>query len=252
MRSLTRGGDLRLGAWEELSAVVRRARAPTIELADAAPPVRRYFDRALGTEPRPAVAAVLQMTGQIKIGRWLPFRARQLLAPRHGSVWQARIAGIISGGDRYVAGAGGMDWRLFGLAPVMRASGLDVSRSSAERAAGESIWIPAAIPPPSATWIADDATHVRVQLDVDGHEVTIRHVLDGLGRLRSSSFDRWGDPDKTGRWRPVPFGVEVTAERTFEGITIPSQGRAGWHFGTDRWTEGEFFRFTITKYRTWP
>lgn len=167
-------------------------------------------------------------------------------APRHGTVREARIAGVISGSDRSVSGVGGTDWRLLGLATVMRASGADVSRSSAERAAGESVWVPGALPPTSATWIADDDTHVRVQLDVDGHELTLRHVLDGNGRLRSSSFDRWGDPDETGRRRSLPFGVEVTAERRFADVTVPSQGRASWHVGTDRRPEGECFRCTIT------
>src|SRR5688572_18375425 len=96
-------------------------------LTDAAPPVRRYLNRALGSEPQPAAGAVLKMTShQGRSG--LPFRARQLLAPRHGTVWQARIVGIISGSDRYVSGVGGMDWRLFRLATVMPASGADVSR----------------------------------------------------------------------------------------------------------------------------
>jgi hypothetical protein len=35
-------------------------------------------------------------------------------------------------------------------------------------------------------------------------------------------------------------------EATFGGLTIPSQLRIGWHFGTDRFEpEGEFFRCTI-------
>jgi hypothetical protein len=52
--------------------------------------------------------------------------------------------------------------------------------------------------------------------------------------------------------RAAAFGVEVTTERTFGGVTIPSSGRAGWHFGTDRWAEGQFFRCTITRYDIVP
>jgi hypothetical protein len=67
-------------------------------------------------------------------------------------------------------------------------------------------------------------------------------------RVRSVVFDRWGDPDNTGTWGHHPFGFEVTGFSTFDGVTIPSAGRAGWFYGTDRWDEGEFFRAEITDY----
>jgi hypothetical protein len=39
----------------------------------------------------------------------------------------------------------------------------------------------------------------------------------------------------------------VTTYRTFDGLTIPSAVRFGWFFGIDRWLDGEFFRYEITK-----
>jgi hypothetical protein len=60
-------------------------------------------------------------------------------------------------------------------------------------------------------------------------------------------FDRWGDPDGTGTWDLHPFGGEVTAYATFGGLSVPSAGRFGWFFGTDRWSQGEFFRYRITE-----
>lgn len=60
------------------------------------------------------------------------------------------------------------------------------------------------------------------------------------------TFDRWGDPDGTGQFGVHTFGGEFTAHATFDGVTIPSQGRLGWHDGTNRWHEGEFFRYRIT------
>lgn len=35
-------------------------------------------------------------------------------------------------------------------------------------------------------------------------------------------------------------------ESTWAGYTIPSRLRIGWHFGTDEFEDGEFFRATIT------
>jgi hypothetical protein len=42
------------------------------------------------------------------------------------------------------------------------------------------------------------------------------------------------------------FGGDFSADATFDGVIIPSGGRLGWHYGTDRWSEGEFFRYSIT------
>lgn len=74
------------------------------------------------------------MRGHIKIGRWLPFRARQVLNPHHGFVWAVRTAGVISGSDRYTDAAGGQDRKLAGPLIVMHADGPNVSRSAAGRA----------------------------------------------------------------------------------------------------------------------
>jgi hypothetical protein len=52
------------------------------------------------------------------------------------------------------------------------------------------------------------------------------------------------------RWihHPDPLPRRRRSGRS-TGVTIPSSGRVGWHFGTDRWPDdGEFFRFTITRY----
>jgi hypothetical protein len=40
--------------------------------------------------------------------------------------------------------------------------------------------------------------------------------------------------------------VSVEAERSWQGVTIPSAFRAGWWWGTDRQDTGEFFRAEIT------
>jgi hypothetical protein len=29
-------------------------------------------------------------------------------------------------------------------------------------------------------------------------------------------------------------------------VKVPSAGRIGWFYGTNRWSEGEFFRFQLT------
>ncbi|MGE3449156.1 MAG: DUF6544 family protein [Microbacteriaceae bacterium] len=241
--------------WERLErlAAHRGGSAPfdPQRLAALPPASRRYLEAAVAAGTPLAVGARLTMRGSIKLGRWLPFRARQLLVPALGTVWVARVAGVISGSDRYVAGEGGMDWRLLGLVRVAHADGPDVSRSAAGRAAGESIWAPTAIAR-DCTLTDDGPDGVRVEVAVDGQPVLVEHRLDDAGHITSSSFLRWGDPDDTGTWSPHPFGVEVTGHRTFGGVTIPDRGRAGWHHGTERWEDGIFFRYEITGYELLP
>jgi hypothetical protein len=44
----------------------------------------------------------------------------------------------------------------------------------------------------------------------------------------------------------------VSRYATFDGVTIPSAGRMGSFYGTERWGEGEFFRFQITDLKLIP
>lgn len=190
------------------------------------------------------------MRGSIKLGgRWFRFRARQIESPHRGFLWTARVGGVIFGSDRYAGGMGVMDWRIFGVLRVAHAEGDDVSRSAAGRGMAEAIWVPTALLPRfGVRWEADDDSHVRAHYRLGSTEATLRCTLDSGNRIHSAVFDRWGDPDNTGNWRALPFGFEATAYSTFDGVTIPVAGRAGWYYGTERWPAGEFFRLKISKY----
>ena len=121
-------------------------------------------------------------------------------------------------------------------------------RSAAGRAAGEAIWVPTTLLPRfGIRWTALDDHHLVARYDVDAVEIQAHYSIDVDGRLLSMVFDRWGDPERSGTWGQHPFGGEITASTTFEGLTIPSAGRFGWFFGTDRWCDGEFFRYQITE-----
>ena len=37
----------------------------------------------------------------------------------------------------------------------------------------------------------------------------------------------------------------MTQHETVGGVTIPTRGTVGWHFGEPRWQSGEFFRFHV-------
>jgi hypothetical protein len=220
------------------------------ELGGLPEPVQRHLATAIAPGTPLALSARLRMRGTIKVGRWLPFRAHELLAPHQGFVWAARAAGVIAGSDRYVDGAGGMDWRLAGLITVLHADGPDVSRSAAGRAGAEAMWVPTAlIPRFGVHWSASDSDQVTAEYQIGDIPLKVRYQLDRGGRISWFVFDRWGDPDGDGTWAWHPFGGEITGYASFDGVTIPAAGRVGWFFGTDRWPGGEFFRYQITDLR---
>jgi hypothetical protein len=210
-------------------------------------PARRWLSHAI--EPGTPLwgRAELTMHGQIKLGRWRPFTARQVLAPPDGYLWAAtaRLAGLpVTGYDRLSSGAGEMRWRLLRLIPVLNAEGPDITRSAYGRLAGEIALIPTAFR--HAAWSRSEHPNTAVatwQFGDDTESAELR--VERSGRLAEIRVNRWGNPggEPFGRY---PFGVRVEAESRFGGITIPSVLRAGWWWGTERQQEGEFFRAEIT------
>ena len=94
-------------------------------------------------------------------------------------------------------------------------------------------------------WAAPAGDRVTAAFAVGETPLELELRLDGAGRIVSLQFDRWGDPGD-GRFGWHRFGGEITGYAGFAGLTIPSAGRLGWFHGSDRWEQGEFFRYRIT------
>jgi hypothetical protein len=210
-------------------------------------PTRRWLCHAIAPGTPLWSSVELTMRGRIKLGRWRPFTARQVLSPPGGYTWAAtaRLAGLpVTGYDRLSSGAGEMRWRLLRLIPVLTAAGPDITRSACGRMAGEIALIPTAFR--YAAWTHGEHANTAVATwqfgdDTESAELRVAHS----GRLAEIGVNRWGNPGGApfGRY---PFGVRVEAEARFGGITIPSVFLAGWWWGTERQPEGEFFRAEIT------
>jgi hypothetical protein len=172
----------------------------------------------------------------------------QRLTPADGFVWAATarlLALPVTGFDRYTRGAGQMRWRLLSALPVMSADGDDVTWSAAGRHAGELLLAaPAAALGAQLTWqpVDGDRVTARVCVGGDTHDVTLTIAADGA--LAALHMTRWGNPGSEG-FGAHGFGADLHGEATFDGFTIPREITAGWHYGTDRWPEGQFIRYTI-------
>ncbi|MEX5299763.1 hypothetical protein RCG67_13410 [Kocuria sp. CPCC 205292] len=214
-------------------------------------PARRWLERAVPPGTPAWSVAELSMRGEIRLGgSWRAFSARQLLVPGTGFVWAARtrVLGLpVAGYDRYGPGGGELRWRLLGLVPVMSAAGPDITRSAAGRLAGESITVPPACL--GAEWSeGPDPDTAVMSWVLDGVREDALLRVDPEGRLRELSMQRWGDPDGTGFGRH-PFGVALSEEADVGGVRVPTVLRAGWAWGTDRQTAGEFFRARLEDVR---
>src|SRR4051794_8989962 len=97
-------------------------------------PVQRYLQHAIAPGTPLASAVRLQMHGEIKLKEWLPFTAEQVISLGRGMIWKAKVrlyGAPITGSDRIVDGEGAMRWKLFGIIPIVKASGPDTTRSTA-------------------------------------------------------------------------------------------------------------------------
>lgn len=109
------------------------------ELAGLPDAAARYLASSIAAGAPLARSARVRMRGQLKLnGRWLSPRARQVLAPLDGLFWQARVARLIWGSDRWAGEHGVLDWKIAGLFTVAHEEGSDVARSAQGRAAAGS------------------------------------------------------------------------------------------------------------------
>ena len=211
-------------------------------------PIRRWLLHAIAEGTPLARSARLRMHGEIRLGRWAPFTAVQRMSVGDGFVWAAtaRPLGLpVHGFDRWTRGTGEMRWRLFGAVPVVSATGEDVTRSAAGRHAGEMlVGLPAAALAPEVSWhpVDTDRAVATVRAGSGTHEVTVTVGPDGA--LTESVMQRWG-PLGHGAYGMQAFGVTLHEELDAVGMRVPRRITAGWHYGTDRWAEGQFIRWTV-------
>lgn len=211
--------------------------------------VRFYLEHSIAPETKLASAVWLRMHGEIKLQqRWFPFTAEQVINWERGMIWSARVRmyGMpVKGSDRIIDGEGAMRWKLFGLIPLVTATGSDVTRSAVGRIKAESVWLPSSLCSNDVSWDVPDSSHLVAGLVAHGHEDSLQLTINDRGQLESVKLSRWGNPEGAD-FHYADFGGYVDEEGTFGGYTIPTRLRIGWFFGTEQFqSDGEFFRVTV-------
>jgi hypothetical protein len=220
-------------------------------VTDLPGPARRFLLQAIAPRTPLARSVELEMHGEIRLAPDrdpIPFVAEQVLAPPVRFVWRARTtAGFmrIRGFDRYEDGAGEVRWKLWGLIPVMRGTGADVTRSAAGRLAMEAILVPASLlPGHGAVWESVDDQRARFRIGIGEETVETTLEVDPEGRPVRATALRWSERAGPGY---EPFGVEFDGALHAQGYTIPARIEAGWSLGGE--DEFRFFAATLDQAR---
>jgi hypothetical protein len=233
-------------------------------------PVQRFDRETISSLPDPAqrllAAAIrdgapllstveLSMRGQIKLGKWLPFTARQIVRAGVGFVWEPVVGGRVLrfvGADSLGPEGARMEFRFHGRIPVVRGSGADVERSAAGRLAAETVaWLPQALTPQAgAVWRPVDDERATVVLPGPMGPVPVDVAVDERGALVGIQLQRWKDSAKPPA--DASFGGPVTSIFDTDGIRVAGEGSVGWDRGTPKEAEGVFFRYTITSVHFLP
>src|SRR5262245_52371643 len=141
------------GIWQSLEVTSPHQVFTEDMVSDLPGPARRYLLHAIRPDTPLASSVSLEMRGTMRLKpeqEWMPMKARQILAPPKGFVWRAEAGnGLMrfSGGDHYANGGGRMRFWLWGVVPLVKQEGADVSRAALGRMACETIWLPSSLLP---------------------------------------------------------------------------------------------------------
>jgi hypothetical protein len=177
------------GIWQSLEQSASQDEPFTEEMVAGLPePARRYFLHAIQPGTRLASRLHWNYSGRMKPGKglpWMTLRAAQILAKERGFVWKARARKgplVVTAADHYLDGEGRMRIALFGLVPVVNATGPDLSKSALARLLIEGCALPSALLPGPHVQIAGiDASRFKVMVSLHGEVTPLTLTVDQEG-----------------------------------------------------------------------
>jgi hypothetical protein len=218
---------------------------------------RRYLDRAL-----PGGASVprrlrIGQEGTMRLkpgGRPLRFTAVEEFAVEEVAFsWRARFPILplvyLRVVDGYAAGAGHLEARLFGLVPVMRARGKEISEGEAYRYLAELPWVPHAIlANRRLEWRELDAHAVEVATRVGAARPAVKVEFDAAGDIVGTRCD--ARPYREGRTSASrPWAGTFGDYAVIGGVRIPTRAEVRWELPDGAFT---YWRGTVTSLEIEP
>jgi hypothetical protein len=186
--------------WRSLEATPTHQVFTEDMVSDLPAPAKRYLLHAIRPGTLLASSVSLEMRGTMRLKpeqEWMPMKARQILAPPKGFVWRAEVGdGLMhfSGGDHYANGNGRVRFWLWGVIPLVRQEGPDVSRAALGRLVCETIWMPSSLlPQRGVKWEALDDESARATMNVGEETVALTLFVEPDGRLGEIRILRWGN-----------------------------------------------------------
>ena len=217
-------------------------------------PAQRYFQYMiqLGTPLMHAVE--IDMQGELGLGtasrpNYRPMRARQILVPPHGLVWDLK-SGMIRGSDGITPATSWTRFWLFNLIPIVRVGGgADHHRSAFGRVVSEAaFWVPASLLPSNhVSWESVNQTTARATVTFAGFEQAVDITVAENGQPTQVMILRWSNENPEREFREQPFGGELSGFKKFGGYTLPTRVVGGNHFGTQEYFP--FYKADVTDIR---
>ncbi|MDF2747214.1 MAG: hypothetical protein K0S98_1499 [Propionibacteriaceae bacterium] len=106
------------------------------------------------------------------------------------------------------------------------------------------MYLPPAALDERVCWQGVDHTRATAKLQIGLTTVEVTITVAAAGALTELVLTRWGYPGGTSV-AEHSFGARFTDEVTFGGLTLPRKVTAAWLYGTPRWPEGVFIRYSI-------
>jgi hypothetical protein len=227
-----------------MAELVASAQAPTDlcyhahDVAHLPTPVVKYFNRVL-SEGQPLVRRVrITHEGTFNASsdaeHWAPFRSVETFTTNPpGFIWDARIRmmpGVTARvRDSYVNGRGGMRAMLFGIVPLVDASGTpEITAGALQRYLAEAPWFPTALLPVNGVeWSPVGDHSAQATLSHGSTTVTLEFRFDEYFDLREvytpGRFRQVGDETVSTPWS----GLHAD-HKAWAGMRIPTSGEARW------------------------
>jgi hypothetical protein len=204
------------------------------DIARLPEPVQRYlrYTKTVGKDKIQTVR--LKQIGKIRMkpdAKWMPFEAEQYYTTDNPAfIWKANVKFApllwISGRDSYVDGKGNMLIKVLSLIKVVDGAGPALDQGALCRYLNEMMWFPTAYLNSYIKWEPMNANAARAIMTVNGITAWAVLKFDDEGKLVDFIAERYMETTKE------TWSTPVSGYKEYNGIILPSGGKAVWNLKT--------------------